>query len=112
MEPHVARFERWPQWDRRTWTQVIAHRCRALVRDGQDAEHHFKTALALDGVAELPLELARTELLYGEWLRRAHRPTDARLRLRTALEVFERLSATPWAERARAELRPLDLDDD
>lgn len=83
---------------------MIAHRCRALVSDGQDAERHFETALAVDGVAELPLERARTELLYGEWLRRAHRPTDARFHLHVALEVFERLGATPWAERARAEL--------
>jgi hypothetical protein len=91
--------------------QVIAHRCRGLVSDGQDAERHFETALAVDGVAELPLERARTELLYGEWLRRAHRPTDARFHLHVALEVFERLGATPWAERARAELSS-SIDDD
>ena len=38
-------------------------------------------------------------------MRRARRPSDARESLRSALETFERLAATPWAERARAELR-------
>ncbi|MEV4898601.1 helix-turn-helix transcriptional regulator, partial [Nonomuraea sp. NPDC055795] len=52
-----------------------------------------------------PFERARTELLYGEWLRRARRRSDARTPLRSALEIFERLRAAPWAERARAELR-------
>ncbi|MFI9557786.1 helix-turn-helix transcriptional regulator [Nonomuraea endophytica] len=52
-----------------------------------------------------PFERARTELLYGEWLRRARRRSEARAPLRSALEIFERLRATPWAERTRAELR-------
>jgi hypothetical protein len=105
VEPLVARFERWARWDRRTWTQVIASRSRALVSRGQDAERHFRSALAVDGLGELPFELARTELLYGEWLRRDRRRADARSHLRAALELFERLGATPWAEQARAGLR-------
>jgi DNA-binding CsgD family transcriptional regulator len=104
MEPHVARFERWAEWDRRTWTQVVVHRCRALVSQGE-AERHFQAALATEGIDGLPQELARTELLYGEWLRRARRRADARGHLRSALEAFERLGAAPWAERARSELR-------
>jgi DNA-binding CsgD family transcriptional regulator len=52
-----------------------------------------------------PLEQARTEVLYGEWLRRERRRTEARGHLRTALEVFRTLGAVPWAERAEAELR-------
>ena len=52
-----------------------------------------------------PLQRARTELLYGEWLRRERRRTDARGHLRAALEAFRRLGAVPWAERAEAELR-------
>jgi DNA-binding CsgD family transcriptional regulator len=52
-----------------------------------------------------PFERARNELLYGEWLRRERRRVDARPRLRTALELFQRLALSPWEARARAELR-------
>src|SRR5262249_46225043 len=52
-----------------------------------------------------PLERARTELLYGEWLRRNRRRSDAQHRLRSALDIFQRLGAAPWAERAPAGLR-------
>jgi DNA-binding CsgD family transcriptional regulator len=101
----VARFERWAAWDRRPWTQVTARRCRALISQGEEAERSFRAALATDGLADLPQELARTELLYGEWLRRERRKADARTHLRAALALFERLGATPWAERAGNELR-------
>ncbi|GAA0918323.1 hypothetical protein GCM10009560_15150 [Nonomuraea longicatena] len=52
-----------------------------------------------------PFERARTALLYGQRLRRAHRSAESRHPLRLAAELFERLGAQPWAERARAELR-------
>ncbi|MHB1243780.1 MAG: helix-turn-helix transcriptional regulator [Gaiellaceae bacterium] len=52
-----------------------------------------------------PFERARTELAWGERLRRSGRRTDARRRLNSALQVFDRLGAAPWAERARGELR-------
>jgi DNA-binding NarL/FixJ family response regulator len=55
--------------------------------------------------SDQPFELARTQLLYGESLRRGKRRADARLQLRQALETFEQLGAAPWAERARTELR-------
>jgi DNA-binding NarL/FixJ family response regulator len=48
---------------------------------------------------------ARTELLYGEWLRRVRRRSDSREPLRAALGLFDRIGARSWAERARAELR-------
>jgi DNA-binding CsgD family transcriptional regulator len=105
MEPLVARVERLAAWDQQAWTQVVAHRCRALVTPGPAAEGHYQAALAVHGVHGLPLELARTQLLYGRWLRRARRRADARPHLRAALELFERLGATPWAEQARTELR-------
>jgi DNA-binding CsgD family transcriptional regulator len=105
MEPVVARFEHWAERDRRTWTLVVARRCRALLSNGEDAERHFEAALATDGIAQLPFELARTELLYGESLRRARRRADARTHLRSALDLFKQLGATPWVERAALELR-------
>jgi len=105
MEPFVARLERWAASDRRTWTSAVACRCRALISDGDRADRNFQAALTVDGLGELPVELARTELLYGEWLRRARRRAEARVHLRAAMELYERLGATPWVERARTELR-------
>ena len=52
-----------------------------------------------------PFDSARSELLYGEWLRRHRRRIDARLHLRAALEIFQQLATTPWEARARSELR-------
>jgi DNA-binding CsgD family transcriptional regulator len=69
-----------------------------------DAERHFFAALEL-GDALAPFDRARTELLYGEWLRRQRRRVEARPRLRTALDQFAQLGARPWEARARLELR-------
>jgi DNA-binding CsgD family transcriptional regulator len=52
-----------------------------------------------------PFEQARTELLFGEHLRRERRRTEARTHLHTALRLFDELSAAPWSDRTRAELR-------
>jgi DNA-binding CsgD family transcriptional regulator len=100
----LTRFERWTERDNETWGLATAARCRALVSPGEEAGRHFRAALATDGLDERPFDLARTELAFGEWLRRARRRGEARARLRRALELFERLEAAPWAERARGEL--------
>ena len=52
----------------------------------------------------MPFERARTELSYGARLRRSKRIGPAREQLRSALDVFQRLLAEPWAARARREL--------
>jgi DNA-binding CsgD family transcriptional regulator len=65
----------------------------------------FLKALRLREQAGVPFQQARTHLVYGERLRRARRRRDARVQLRAAAEIFDRLDARPWAERARAELR-------
>ena len=65
----------------------------------------FQVALALPGIERWQFDLARVRLVYGERLRRRRAMTDARLQLRAALEIFERLRARPWVERASAELR-------
>lgn len=81
-----------------------AARCRGLLASAADAAvAHFEQALAMPGVPVL--ERALTELMYGEVLRRDRRRVEARARLRSALDVFERARAEPWAERARLELR-------
>jgi DNA-binding CsgD family transcriptional regulator/tetratricopeptide (TPR) repeat protein len=81
------------------------HRCRALLGPDDEAEAHYKTAIRLYDDINRPMARARSELLYGEWLRRVRRRSEAREPLRGALRVFERIGADSWAERARSELR-------
>lgn len=100
----LARFAAWADATGQPWARAVLHRCRALAGDG-DADGHFREALRQHEVSGRPFEHARTALLYGEWLRRGRRGTDARPHLRTALALFDRTGAAPWAERARAELR-------
>ena len=84
---------------------------RGAPRGPDAAEAHFQRALELHalagqgGRAGRPFARARTELAYGEFLRRARRRVDARAHLRAALDTFEGLRAKPWAERAATELR-------
>ncbi|MFC9997048.1 LuxR C-terminal-related transcriptional regulator [Nocardia sp. NPDC127526] len=88
------------------WAQAIAQRCLALLADNDTAETHFTAALRLHHAqSEFAFDRARTELLYGEWLRRHQRRAEARTHLRAAAETLRRLGALPWAERAEGELR-------
>ncbi|MEV5570907.1 AAA family ATPase [Spirillospora sp. NPDC052269] len=97
-----ARLSRWADAGGQPWARAVALRCEALVSDTEDP---FVQALDLHERSVRPFEKARTELAYGEWLRRHRRRSDARARLHSALETFEYLHAVPWTDRARAELR-------
>ncbi|MFI0481964.1 ATP-binding protein [Actinomadura sp. 9N215] len=106
-QPELARaaFERFRAWaeaGKQPWALAVALHCEALLLD---SEEPYERATRLHDQSTRPFERARTELLYGEWLRRARRRSDARVPLRSAMEIFDRLHATPWLERARAELR-------
>ncbi len=83
------------------WALGIEARSRALVSDDESLYRESIERLARSRAA---VELARSRLLYGEWLRRANRRTDARELLRTAHEDFSRIGAEAFAERARREL--------
>lgn len=83
--------------------RVVAARCRGLVAD--DFEPHFEQALELEAARPATFERARTLLAYGGRLHRARRREQARPLLREAEDRFAQLGATPWAERAAAELR-------
>ncbi|WP_026417027.1 ATP-binding protein [Actinomadura oligospora] len=97
-----ARLARWADAGGQAWARAVAFRAEALLTDTEDP---FVQALDLHELACRPFERARTELAYGAWLRRHRRRSDARARLHSALESFERLRAVPWADHARAELR-------
>ena len=88
----------------RIWAQAAAARCRLLAAPDDEIDDHFTRALEWHGKAGRPLEQARTELVYGERLRRAGRRVDAREHLRRAVVVFERTGSRLFAERARKEL--------
>ncbi|MBB2903595.1 DNA-binding CsgD family transcriptional regulator [Kineococcus radiotolerans] len=83
---------------------LLLERSRALLAVGDDAEDHFEAALE-HGRRSAGLDLTRTQLHYGEWLRRRRRITEAREHLLTALRGFEAHAALPLAERARQELQ-------
>ena len=84
---------------------ALVARCRALIGAGTDAGADYQQALDSHQGDPDSFVIARTRLLYGEWLRRQGERRSARTELDAALEVFEKYGATPWAERARAELR-------
>jgi DNA-binding NarL/FixJ family response regulator len=50
------------------------------------------------------MELARSHLVFGEWLRRQNRRVDAREQLRIAHESFVAMGAEAFADRAGREL--------
>ncbi|MEV6598684.1 LuxR C-terminal-related transcriptional regulator [Actinoplanes sp. NPDC051346] len=83
---------------------AVAWRIRGLAGPDTEVDECFENALKEHAAAACPVETARTHLAYGERLRRAGRRVDARVQLRLALELFERLGAAVWAERARQEL--------
>jgi ATP/maltotriose-dependent transcriptional regulator MalT len=82
----------------------VEARCRALLSTGETAENLYREAIERLGRTRLRPELARAHLLYGEWLRRENRRTDARAQLRTAHDMLAAMGAEAFAERARHEL--------
>ena len=86
------------------WALGIEARCRALISDGDDVEALYGDAIERLGRTSIRVQLARTHLLYGEWLRRKRRRLDAREQLRTAYELFKDYGVDGYAERARIEL--------
>ena len=87
--------------ERRSLRRLI----HALVSEGDDADALYREAIAPLDETRLGVESARTQLLYGEWLRRQSRRVDAREQLRAAHEAFVAMGAGPFAERAERELK-------
>jgi DNA-binding CsgD family transcriptional regulator len=92
----------------RRGAMASSRRCRGLLAAARgaldEALADFQAALVDHDAVPLPFDRARTLLVYGAALRRAKRKADARDRLEEAAAAFEELSATAFAERARAEL--------
>ncbi len=79
-------------------------RSRALLASDQEAEGFYAEAIGRLATSPSSLHLARTQLLYGEWLRRRKRRIEARQQLRAAFTRFGEIGAAGFAERARLEL--------
>jgi DNA-binding CsgD family transcriptional regulator len=86
------------------WSLGIQARIRAFLSDGEAAERLYRESIDRLGRTRLRAELARSHLLYGEWLRRERRRADAREQLRTAYGMLDAMGVGAFAERARREL--------
>jgi len=86
------------------WVLGVQARCRALLGDGETAESLHRASIGHLQRTRQPVELARSHLVYGEWLRREGRRIDARQQLRTAREMFDAIGAIAFTDRAAREL--------
>ena len=89
----LARFSRWAPLVGQPWAAALQARCQALTAPNDEAERHYR--LALHEQDTRPFDRARTQLVYGEFLRRAKRKREARIQLHAALRAFESLGARP-----------------
>jgi DNA-binding CsgD family transcriptional regulator len=86
------------------WSLGIEARSRVLLSDSDTAEPLYREAIERFTRSRNLVHLARAHLLYGEWLRRERRRTDAREQLRPAHDMFVMMGAYGFAERANREL--------
>ena len=104
----AAEMEAFAPWALATGTHLalgLLARCRALLAAGDDAEPEYRLSIEHLRQTRIAPELARSHLVYGEWLRRQQRRRDARDQLGTAVRMFEAMGMAAFAARARAELR-------
>jgi len=101
----LADLQRYAAATGNAWPAAAAAHGRALLADGAEAEALYLSALERHGSSLRVFDRARTQLAYGEFLRRARRRVDARVHLQAALDTFTDLGARAWAERAGQELR-------
>jgi DNA-binding CsgD family transcriptional regulator len=86
------------------WALGMSARIQALEAGAADAEALYQESIVHFGKTPLRIELARSQLLYGEWLRRERRHLDARVELRAALRLFREFGVRAFGDRARIEL--------
>ena len=86
------------------WVLGIEARVRAFLAEGDAADAFHRESIERLGRTRIRVELGRSHLLYGEWLRRENRRTDAREHLRIAHETLDTIGIEAFADRARREL--------
>jgi ATP/maltotriose-dependent transcriptional regulator MalT len=92
------------QASRTDWALGVEARSRAQLSEGSQAETLYRTSIDCLSRTRMRGDLARAHLLYGEWLRRMSRRTDARRELDSAYELFTSMDMAGFAERTRHEL--------
>jgi DNA-binding CsgD family transcriptional regulator len=85
------------------WALGIEARSRALLNEDEAAEDGYRESIDRLGRTRIRVELARSHLLYGQWLRRERR-REAREQLRTAYQMMDAMGIEAFAELARREL--------
>jgi DNA-binding CsgD family transcriptional regulator len=101
----LERFAAWAPVSGTPLVNGMLSRCRGVMADSdQEADEQFAESLRQHDHRVPPYERARTQLAYGERLRRSRRRAEARIQLRSALDTFDGAGAALWAQRARAEL--------
>ncbi|MEV4234712.1 AAA family ATPase [Nocardia sp. NPDC049737] len=103
-EAAVRRLEERVDASGTDWALGVLARSRALVSAGDTADQLYREAIERLERSRIAVHLARTHLVYGEWLRRENRRVEAREHLRTAYGMLNRFGANAFAERARREL--------
>jgi hypothetical protein len=83
------------------WGLGVEARSRALLSEGETADHLYREAIERLGRTRMGAEAARAHLVYGEWLRRENRRVDAREQLRVAHEMLTEMGTEGFADRAR-----------
>ncbi|MDA0159899.1 LuxR C-terminal-related transcriptional regulator [Solirubrobacter ginsenosidimutans] len=86
------------------WGLGIEARCRALLAEGDEADGLYREAIRRFGSTRIRVQLARSHLLYGEWLRSERRRLEAREQLRIAFEMLNAMGIEAFAARAEREL--------
>ncbi|HEV8174733.1 MAG TPA: LuxR C-terminal-related transcriptional regulator, partial [Actinoplanes sp.] len=86
------------------WALGVQATAQALLIEGEHAERRYREAVERLARTGIRCQLARAQLLYGEWLRRRNRRIDARTQLRAARDLFTVLGASAFADRAHREL--------
>lgn len=102
----LGSFDHWVRSGGSAAWLALSSRCHAmLATDLDEAEHHFRAAIAQHHRAGAAMELARTQMAYANRLRRHRRTRDARSLFRDALRGFRAAGADHWVTKAQAGLR-------
>lgn len=104
LDAALRRLARHVEVNKTPLAEALLTRSEALAMTGPESEAGFRKAMELLANPKMSFELAKTQLLLGEWLRRQGRRIEARQQLQAAYEEFEALGIDHMADRARIEI--------